>query len=105
MKQELIIELKHFFKLDNQDDIMALEKDSKVSTINGLSTLIKSLNDQSTSPKEIAQQVEHIVVCISMKRERATDLEKSLKSALEKYQQKLDNGEIAFEETSSYLKR
>jgi hypothetical protein len=101
MKQELITELRAFFKLDQQETLMSLEKNSKYNMINGLLPLIKSLNDPSISPKEIAQQVENVIVNIFIKREKATDLEKALKSVLEKFQQKLDNGDISFDDNFS----
>jgi undecaprenyl pyrophosphate synthase len=97
MKQILIDELKKFFKMNKEDNLIKLEKDSKVKAISGLSTLIKGLNDPITSPKEIVQQVEDVIVCISLKNKNATDLERSLKSILESYQEKLENGEIEFE--------
>ncbi|MDR3442280.1 MAG: hypothetical protein P4L65_04625 [Legionella sp.] len=101
MKQILIDELKNFFNMNIEDNLIKLEKDSKVRAISGLTTLIKGLNDPTTSPKEIAQQLEDIIVCISLKSKNATDLERSLKSILENYQEKLANYEIEAEESAS----
>lgn len=105
MKQLLINELKKFFKLKETDNLIKLEKDSKIRAISGLSILIQGLNDPITSPKEIVQQLEDVIVCISLKNKNVTDLEISLKSILESFQEKLDNGEIEFEVNSSFYRR
>lgn len=105
MKQILIDELKKFFNMNKEDNLIKLAKDSKIRTINGLATLITSLNEPAISPKEIAQQVEDIIVCISIKNKN-TELEISLKNILESYQEKLATGEIEFQEgISSFTSR
>lgn len=106
MKQILIDELKKFFNMNIEDNLIKLEKDSKVRAISGLTTLIKGLNDPTTSPKGIAQQLEDVIVCILIKDKNATDLERSLKSILENYQEKLASYEIEAEDsTSSFTAR
>ncbi|WED42692.1 hypothetical protein [Legionella cardiaca] len=104
MKQILINELKKVFNLGKEDNLSKLEKDNKAAAVPGLLTLIKKLNDASTSPKEIALQVEEVVVCIALKDTKATELEKSLKQALENYQDKLESGEIEMPDVSSSYK-
>lgn len=89
MKKILSDELKKFFNIDKSDNVIKLAKQREIKTISGLVTLITSLNDTTTSPKEVAQQLEDIVVCILIKGNNATDLEKSLKNFLECYQEKL----------------
>ncbi len=98
MKQKLIDELKKFFNMDKEDKLVKLAEDRKIRTISGLAALITSLNDPAISPKEIAQQLENIIVCISIKNNNVTDLEQSLKNILENYQEELATSEIKFQE-------
>ena len=102
MKQILIDELKKFFNMNKEDNLIKLTKDSQIRTIDGLADLITSLNDPATSPKEIVQRLEDIIVCISIKK-NVTDVEKSLKNILENYQEKLATGEIEFQEGTSFF--
>lgn len=106
MKQELIEELKKNFKLPPEAELNNLKKNKEAMTIKGLVALIEGVNDPTTSPKEIAQRLENVIVCIAINNTHATPLEKSLQRSLESFQNKLASGEIDFQErTSSFSLR
>lgn len=103
MKQSLSDELKKIFNLNKEDNLITLVKDRRVRSISGLSSLITSLNDSTVSPKTIAQQLEDVIVCISIKDKDATELETSLKIILEAFQDTLITGEIELQDEVSSL--
>lgn len=98
VKQELLDELEQLFKSYPKKQAFLLTSNKTVKAISGFDDLINTLRDLKSSPKQVALQVEAVIINITMKQAAATELEQSLKKLLEEYQDKLRNGNVPFHE-------